>query len=114
SFFLNAPATTPIYTLSLHDALPISHHLARAYSIAMTTAVANPPDQNLRQYLIYSIIMHGSLAVVIAVSAYIQYHGKAWGGVGGNLGGAKVSLVSSAGIPMPKESVVTESKAVDP
>src|SRR5438034_10025418 len=24
-FFLNAPATTSIYTLSLHDALPISH-----------------------------------------------------------------------------------------
>src|SRR3989440_9502503 len=80
----------------------------------MNTAVANPPDQNLRQYLLYSIIMHGSLAVVIAVSAYIQYHGKAWGGVGGNLGGAKVNLVSAAGIPMPKESVVTESKAVDP
>ncbi|OLB16985.1 MAG: hypothetical protein AUI12_09000 [Acidobacteria bacterium 13_2_20CM_2_57_6] len=80
----------------------------------MNTAVANPPDQNLRQYLLYSIIMHGSLAVVIVVTAYIQYHGKAWGGVGGNLGGAKVNLVSAAGIPMPKESVVTESKAVDP
>ncbi len=80
----------------------------------MTTAVANPPVQNLRQYLIYSIIMHGSLALFIAVSVYIQYHGKAWGGVGGNLGGAKVNLVSAAGIPMPKESVVTESKAVDP
>src|SRR5436190_23751364 len=24
-FFLNTPATTEIYTLSLHDALPISH-----------------------------------------------------------------------------------------
>src|SRR2546426_4222479 len=80
----------------------------------MNTAVANPPDQNLRQSLLYSIIMHGSLAVVIVVTAYIQYHGKAWGGVGGNLGGAKVNLVSAAGIPMPKESVVTESKAVDP
>src|SRR5437867_7244025 len=80
----------------------------------MNTAVANPPDQSLRPYLLYSIIMHGSLAVVIVVTAYIQYHGKAWGGVGGNLGGAKVNLVSAAGIPMPKESVVTESKAVDP
>src|SRR5258708_3595957 len=80
----------------------------------MTTAVANPQDQSLRQFLIYSIIMHASLAVVIVVSAYIQYHGKAWGGVGGNLGGTKVNLVSAAGIPMPKESVVTESKAVDP
>src|SRR6266436_3103380 len=89
----------------------------------MTTAVANPmapmrgrydEDQGFRQFLIYSIIMHASLAVVIVVSAYIQYHGKPWGGVGGELGGAKVNLVSSAGIPMPKEAVVTESKAVDP
>src|SRR5258708_29761133 len=80
----------------------------------MTTAVANPQDQGFRQFLVYSIIMHASLAVVLVVSAYIQYHGKPWGGVGGELGGAKVNLVSSAGIPMPKESVVTESKAVDP
>jgi TonB family protein len=89
----------------------------------MTTAVANsmnpigstrPEDQSLRQFLIYSVIMHASLAVVIIVSAYIQYRGSAWGGVGGNLGGTKVNLVSAAGIPMPKESLVTESKAVDP
>jgi TonB family protein len=89
----------------------------------MTHAVANSmdpiggtryEDQSLRQFLIYSIIMHASLAVVIVVSAYIQYRGSAWGGVGGNLGGTKVNLVSAAGIPMPKESVVTDSKAVDP
>src|SRR6267143_4319444 len=80
----------------------------------MTTAVANPQDQGFRQFIVYSIIMHASLAVVIVVSAYIQYHGKPWGGVGGQLGGAKVNLVSSAGIPMPKDSVATESKAVDP
>src|SRR5229473_2091499 len=89
----------------------------------MTTVVANsmdrigstrPEDQSFRQFLIYSIIMHASLAVVIIVSAYIQYRGTAWGGVGGKLGGTKVTLVSAAGIPMPKESVVTESKAVDP
>jgi TonB family protein len=89
----------------------------------MTHAIANSmdpiggtryEDQSLRQFLIYSIIMHASLAFVIVVSAYIQYRGTAWGGVGGNLGGAKVTLVSAAGIPLPKESVVTESKAVDP
>src|SRR5712692_3017336 len=89
----------------------------------MTTAAANsmdrigstrPEDQSFRQFLIYSIIMHASLAVVIIVSAYIQYRGTAWGGVGGKLGGTKVTLVSAAGIPMPKESLVTESKAVDP
>src|SRR2546427_7834049 len=89
----------------------------------MTTAVANsmdpigstrPEDQNFRQFLIYSIIMHASLALVIIVSAFIQLRQTRWGGVGGDLGGTKVNLVSSAGIPMPKESVVTESKAVDP
>ena len=29
-FFFNDTATTEIYTLSLHDALPIYHHVARA------------------------------------------------------------------------------------
>ncbi len=82
----------------------------------MTTAVANPPDQSLRQFLVYSIIMHASLAVVMVVSAYIQFRDNRWGGVGGDLGGTKVTLVSApaAGIPMPKESVVKDSKAVDP
>jgi TonB family protein len=71
-------------------------------------------DQSLRQFLIYSIIMHTSVALVIAVSAFIQFRQARWGGVGGDLGGTKVNLVSSAGIPMPKEAVVTESKTVDP
>ena len=74
----------------------------------------HPEDQSLRQFLIYSIIMHTSLALVIAVSAFIQFRSNQWGGVGGDLGGTKVNLVSSAGLPMPKETVVTESKAVDP
>ncbi len=80
----------------------------------MTTAVANPQDQSLRQFLVYSIIMHASLAVVMVVSAYIQFRDNRWGGVGGELGGTKVTLVPAAGIPMPKESVVKDSKAVDP
>lgn len=89
----------------------------------MTTAVANSMDSysgtqredlSLRQFLIYSLIMHGSLALVIVVSAFIQFKENRWGGIGGDLGGTKVNLVSAAGIPMPKESVITESKAVDP
>src|SRR5260370_42500289 len=80
----------------------------------MTTAVANPEDQSLRQFLVYSVIMHASLALVIAISAFIQFRQTRWGGIGGDLGGTKVRLVSAAGIPMPKESVVTERKAVDP
>src|SRR2546422_8773444 len=31
-FFFNDTATTEIYTLSLHDALPISHRAARAHT----------------------------------------------------------------------------------
>ena len=89
----------------------------------MTTAVSNSMDpyagahpeyQSLRQFLIYSLIMHGSIALVVAVAAFIQFRNNQWGGVGGELGGTKVTLVSAAGIPMPKEAVVTESKAVDP
>src|SRR6266478_9641210 len=34
-FFLNYPATTEIYTLSLHDALPITSAPARAAGIAV-------------------------------------------------------------------------------
>jgi TonB family protein len=77
-------------------------------------AATHPEDQSLRQFLIYSVIMHTSIAVVIAVSAFIQFRSNQWGGVGGDLGGTKVTLVSPAGIPMPKEAVVSDSKAVDP
>lgn len=80
----------------------------------MTTAVANPDDLSLRRFLVYSIILHSGLAIAIAVSTYFQYRGNTWGGVGGASGGTKVNLVNAAGIPMPKEPVVTESKAVDP
>jgi periplasmic protein TonB len=89
----------------------------------MTQAAANSMDsfsttrfeyQSLRQFLIYSLIMHGSLALIVAVSAYIQFRSNQWGGVGSTQTGTHVGLVSSAGIPMPKEPAVTESKAVDP
>jgi protein TonB len=80
----------------------------------MTTAVANSDDLKLRSYLIYSIVFHAVFSVAVLSASFFERRGNSWGGVGGNLGGTKVSLVSSAGIPMPKESVVTDSKAVDP
>jgi periplasmic protein TonB len=80
----------------------------------MTTAVANPDDIRLRSYLIYSIVFHALLTVAVLSASFLERRGNSWGGVGGNLGGTKVNLVTSAGIPMPKESVVTDSKAVDP
>lgn len=80
----------------------------------MSTTVANPDDLNLKNYLVYSVVFHVLLTIAVLSASYLECRGNSWGGVGGTLGGAKVSLVSSAGIPMPKEAVVPESKAVDP
>src|SRR5258707_3956350 len=80
----------------------------------MTTAVANPQELTLRNYLIYSLVLHAALTIAVFTATFFDRRGNAWGGVGGELGGTKVNLVSAAGVPMPKETVVTESKAVDP
>jgi protein TonB len=80
----------------------------------MQTSVANSDDFTLKRYLGYSLYVHGGIAVLLIAYAYFQYRANNWGGVGGDLGGTKVTLVSNAGIPMPKEPVVTESTAVDP
>jgi periplasmic protein TonB len=81
----------------------------------MTTAVANHPDDlGLRSYVFYSIAFHVVLTVCVLSASYLDRRGNSWGGIGGKLGGTKVSLVSAAGIPMPRETVVTDSKAVDP
>jgi TonB family protein len=80
----------------------------------MTAAFANPNDLTLRNYFIYSIVFHVALTAAVLSASFFERRGNAWGGIGGDLGGTKVNLVSAAGIPMPKEAVVTESKAVDP
>ncbi len=80
----------------------------------MATAFAIPNELSLKKYIRRSIVFHVLLFGAVLSVSYFERHGQGWGGVGGKLGGAKVNLVSSAGIPMPKESVVTESKAVDP
>ena len=80
----------------------------------MTYAVANPDDLTLRSYVVYSVVFHALLSVAVLSASFLERRGNDWGGPGGKLGGTKVNLVSTAGIPMPKESVVTESKAVDP
>src|SRR5256885_8807237 len=41
-FFFNDTATTEIYTLSLHDALPISSCASRGCSVRRTSAVETP------------------------------------------------------------------------
>jgi TonB family protein len=79
----------------------------------MHTAVANPGILTLRPYLVYSVIFHALLTVALLTVSFIERSGNAWGGTGGALAGTKVSLVRSAPIPLPRESMVTESKAVD-
>jgi|SRR5579864_446334 len=80
----------------------------------MATAFAIPRDLSLKRYVYRSIIFHVLLCAAVLSASYFERLGPTWGGVGGKLGGAKVNLVSSAGIPMPKEEAVTASKAVDP
>src|SRR5437879_10524250 len=43
-FFFNDPATTQIYTLSLHDALPISAAATFARNAATTNPIGTPPS----------------------------------------------------------------------
>src|ERR1700675_2427405 len=90
----------------------------------MTTAVANSVDRfggtsaedlDLRKFLVYSVILHVFLVLWIAVSIYLQMRGPEWGDIGGTNGSVNVKLVGpSAGIPMPPQPIVTDSKAVDP
>src|SRR5258707_5823097 len=57
-FFFNDTATTEIYTLSLHDALPISHHLERARQdhrrdpavLGSEAGRGDPPDQHHQRH----------------------------------------------------------------
>jgi TonB family protein len=79
----------------------------------MHTAAANSEDFALKKFLVWSLSLHGALVVAIAVSAYIHW-GEQWSGTGSMGNDVKVSLVSSAGIPMPQPKNVTDSKTVDP
>jgi protein TonB len=81
----------------------------------MSVALANTDEVTLRKFLVYSAFLHGALALAIGISAWYQYRGNEWNSVGGNLGNdVKVNLVPSAGIPMPKPDLTTDSHAVDP
>jgi periplasmic protein TonB len=81
----------------------------------MTTAVANSQELDLRKFLVYSVILHLFLVLWIAVSIYLQMRGPEWSGVGGTEGSVNVTIVGpAAGIPLPSQPTVTESKAVDP
>ena len=70
---------------------------------------AAPDDEfSLTKFIVYSGALHAVAAIAIAVSIYFNFHGNQWAGEGGDLGGTKVNLVSSAGIPMPRPVLPTE------
>src|SRR5688572_32339138 len=49
-FFFNATATTEIYTLSLHDALPICEHFQRAIGTHQRLGVRRERERNLAAF----------------------------------------------------------------
>jgi protein TonB len=80
----------------------------------MSYAATNPEPASFKPFLGYSVFLHGLLVVLIALNVWMERNRVPWGGVGGGDSDVKVSLVSSAGIPMPQPVVPTESATVDP
>jgi periplasmic protein TonB len=82
----------------------------------MAYAVSDTIDQYpLQRFFVYSFFLHIALVVLMFVSVWIQHNGDMWGGIGGDQdSGIKVNLVSSAGIPMPQPTNITDSGVVDP
>ena len=81
----------------------------------MTTTFFTIDDLSFKRFFTWSVILHIVLTALILASIWIQRTGDAWGGIGGgNDSGVKVSLVSSAGIPMMQPTNTTEAEAVDP
>ncbi len=79
------------------------------------TDAATYEELSLRRYLGYSAWLHIGISAALFAGIYLNVPGNNWGGVGGGSSGStKVSLVSSAGIPMPQPTVPTTSEAVDP
>lgn len=79
------------------------------------TKSATHPELSIRRYIGYSAWLHICIAGALLAGIYLNVPGNSWGGIGGgSTGSVKVSLVASAGIPMPQPTVPTTSNAVDP
>jgi len=79
----------------------------------MTEFLYTSEELSLKRYFTYSVMFHIALTAALLAMVWLQRTGEAWGGIGGGDTGVKVSLVSSAGIPMPPTINPTESEAVD-
>jgi len=72
-------------------------------------------ELSLRRYLGYSAWLHIGITLALLAGIYLNRPGNEWGSIGGgSTGSTKVSLVASAGIPMPQPTVPTPSQVVDP
>jgi periplasmic protein TonB len=81
----------------------------------MSYAISNADQLPFKRYLSYSVYLHLSLTALMLIGIWVQRSGERWGGIGGGAdSGVKVNLVSSAGIPMPNPTNVTESEVMDP
>ena len=81
----------------------------------MSTAVANSQELPYSKFVALSLLLHLALAGTVLVSIYLKIRGDQWSGVGGNVGQSiNVTMVPSAGIPMPQPPAITEAKAFDP
>jgi protein TonB len=81
-----------------------------AYAATNTQA----SDLNFKPFFGWSVFLHVFLTVLMLAGVYVQRNSVPWGGVGGGDSGVKVNLVASAGIPMPRPNIPTESATVDP
>src|SRR2546430_16877795 len=83
-------------------------------SATVTNSPYSRPYPDLKRYVQVSGICHVVLIGLMVLSAFFKWPGNQWAGAGGGGDNIKVNLVGSAGIPMPKQPVVTESNVVDP
>lgn len=81
----------------------------------MSYVTSTADEYPLKRFLLYSVFFHAALSAVMLVGMWLQRSGVGWGGIGGgNDTNVKVNLVSSAGIPMPQPTNMTDSGVVDP
>ena len=79
-------------------------------------AVSPSTPADFRKFLIYSLILHGLLALSIALSIYLKLATDQWSDIGGDGSGpTKVKLVGAvSGIPLPPKPSVPDSTTADP
>src|ERR1700731_3088312 len=77
----------------------------------MAAVAMNSAEPRLARPLTFSLLFHGGLLTLLAVSGYYSTRGDSWGGPGGAI---FVGLVGGMpGVPMPRPEVETQSRVVD-